>query len=84
MLLKDKVCVVWHPKGSDQVSTLGYGNGLIRTYKPGKVDPRAGNPKQIHTRKELLLHFGKTEDLCVITVDLAQDVFEWPDSDFSD
>jgi len=86
--MKDRVCIVFRNDKDSSVRTLVYRpSGEVRTYEPGKIDSRAGNPIIITDKDQikywLSTHFG-SENSIAIPVPMAMALFGWKKEEFAE
>ncbi len=76
----ERVCVLWLD-GEDIVS-LRYGNGMIRTYLPDQIDGRVGESVAVADEEELWAALDVGHH-CRVPVQLAMEAFSWDESEFA-
>lgn len=74
-----RVCIIWM-RGED-IYTLNYGDGTIRTYPPHQIDGRVGETVAVADAEELwdALDAGHH---CRVPVQVAMEAFCWDEGEF--
>lgn len=80
MCLDERVCVLW--LDGEFISCLAYGNGRLRTYLAGAVDPRAGAAVPAGSEDAMWSQLNAGAK-CAVRVGIARRVLGWARSRFA-